>query len=112
MMQFADGKDSKGSCQKLVWRWAAARARGLAHIGVLRAVEEAGIEIDFIAGTSMGALVGAVYAAGKLDELEAVFQSFDWKKTVAFSMLCCPSPGCWTVPRSAIWCVSTCNPRA
>jgi NTE family protein len=46
---------------------------------VLRAIEEAGIAIDFIAGASMGALVGAVYAAGKLNQLEAVLQSFDWK---------------------------------
>ncbi len=37
-------------------------ARALAHIGVLRALEEAGIKLDFIAGTSMGAVVGALYA--------------------------------------------------
>ncbi|MDD2753409.1 MAG: patatin-like phospholipase family protein [Candidatus Portnoybacteria bacterium] len=40
-------------------------ARGLAHIGVILALEEAGIPIDFIAGTSMGALVGGWYAATK-----------------------------------------------
>jgi len=40
-------------------------ARGLAHIGVLAALEKEGIPIDMIAGTSMGALVGAVYAQGK-----------------------------------------------
>lgn len=40
-------------------------APGLAHIGVLRAIEEAGIEIDVIAGTGMGALIGAIFAAGK-----------------------------------------------
>lgn len=45
-------------------------ARGWAHIGVLRALDEAGIEIDMIAGTSIGALVGGCYLAGKLDELE------------------------------------------
>jgi NTE family protein len=45
-------------------------ARGWAHIGVLRAFEEAGIRIDMIAGTSIGALVGGCYLAGKLDELE------------------------------------------
>ena len=68
-------------------------ARGLAHIGVLRAIEEAGIEVDIIAGTSMGALVGAVYAAGKLNELEATFQSFDWKKTVSFFDVVLPKSG-------------------
>lgn len=45
-------------------------ARGWAHIGVLRALDEAGIAIDMIAGTSIGALVGGCYLAGKLDELE------------------------------------------
>ena len=45
-------------------------ARGWAHIGVLRALDEADIQIDMIAGTSIGALVGACYLAGKLDELE------------------------------------------
>lgn len=45
-------------------------ARGWAHIGVLRALDEAGIEIEMIAGTSIGALVGGCYLAGKLNELE------------------------------------------
>lgn len=45
-------------------------ARGWAHIGVIRALERAGIPIDYIAGTSIGAFVGAIYAAGELDELE------------------------------------------
>ncbi len=45
-------------------------ARGWAHIGVIRALEEAGVEINMIAGTSIGALVGGCYLAGKLDELE------------------------------------------
>jgi len=42
-------------------------ARGLAHIGIIRWLEEAGYRIDSIAGASMGALVGGIYAAGKLD---------------------------------------------
>ncbi len=42
-------------------------ARGLAHIGVIQYLEEAGFEVRSIAGTSMGALVGGIYAAGKLD---------------------------------------------
>lgn len=48
----------------------AGSARGWAHIGVIRALEEAGIRADFVAGTSIGALVGAAYAAGELDRLE------------------------------------------
>lgn len=50
-------------------------ARGWAHIGVLRALDEAGISVDMIAGTSIGALVGGCYLAGKLDELEVFARS-------------------------------------
>lgn len=45
-------------------------ARGWAHIGVLRALDAAGIKPDIIAGTSIGAVVGGCYAAGHLDEVE------------------------------------------
>jgi len=45
-------------------------ARGLAHIGVIHWLEEHGFEIQSISGSSMGALIGGVYAAGKLDEFE------------------------------------------
>jgi NTE family protein len=45
-------------------------ARGLAHIGVIRELEENGYEIKSISGCSIGALVGGVYAAGKIDEFE------------------------------------------
>lgn len=55
-------------------------ARGLAHIGVLRAIEEAGIKVDLVAGTSMGAVVGAVYAAGKMAGLADRFRAFDWQQ--------------------------------
>ncbi|HEY4192103.1 MAG TPA: patatin family protein [Mesorhizobium sp.] len=50
-------------------------ARGWSHIGVLRALDEAGIEVSMIAGTSIGALVGGCYLAGKLDQLEEFARS-------------------------------------
>lgn len=50
-------------------------ARGWAHIGVLRAFEDAGIRISMVAGTSIGALVGGCYLAGKLDALEEFARS-------------------------------------
>lgn len=46
-------------------------ARGWAHIGVLRTLRAAGIEPDVVVGTSMGAVIGALHLAGKLDEAEA-----------------------------------------
>ncbi|MDH4233715.1 MAG: patatin-like phospholipase family protein [Gallionella sp.] len=68
-------------------------ARGLAHLGVIRAIKDAGIEVDFIAGTSMGALIGAIHAAGKLNDLEATFRTFDWKKTASFFDVVLPKSG-------------------
>jgi NTE family protein len=54
-------------------------ARGIAHIGALRALEEAGLPVDAIAANSMGAIVGAIYASGRTaDELERVVRSMDW----------------------------------
>ena len=45
-------------------------AKGIAHIGILKALEEAGLTPDYIAGTSMGSIIGGMYAAGyKADEL-------------------------------------------
>ena len=45
-------------------------ARGWAHIGVIRALEAAGVQPEVVCGTSIGALVGAAYVAGELDRLE------------------------------------------
>jgi NTE family protein len=55
-------------------------ARGAAHIGVLRVLERERVPIDCITGTSMGAIVGGLYAAGyKADEIENVLRNIDWK---------------------------------
>lgn len=53
-------------------------AKGLAHIGVLRVLEEQGVKVDYIAGTSMGAIVGGLYASGYTSkELDSIFSSID-----------------------------------
>lgn len=55
-------------------------AKGLAHIAVIKALEENGIPIDYIAGTSMGAIVGGMYAAGyTVEEIEQLFKSDQFK---------------------------------
>lgn len=59
-------------------------ARGWAHIGVLRALDEEGIKIGMVAGTSIGALVGGCYLAGKLDELESFARSLTVRRIAAF----------------------------
>jgi len=51
-------------------------AKGLAHIGALKVIEEAGVSIDYIGGTSMGAIVGALYASGySAAELDSLFRN-------------------------------------
>ncbi len=60
-------------------------ARGMAHIGVIEELEKQGYEIASLAGTSMGALVGGVYAVGKIDELKNWLYSLDKRKT--FSLI-------------------------
>lgn len=59
-------------------------ARGWAHIGALRALDEEGVKISMIAGTSIGALVGGCYLAGKLDELETFARSLTMRRMAAF----------------------------
>jgi NTE family protein len=55
-------------------------ARGIAHVGVLKALEENGIRIDAVAGTSVGALVGSLYASGhRASQLEGIIASLDWQ---------------------------------
>ena len=56
-------------------------ARGLAHIGVLRELENKRIPIDYIAGTSMGSIIGGLYATGmSTDDIEWVVKSIDWDR--------------------------------
>ncbi len=54
-------------------------ARGIAHVGVLRWLEEHRVPIDVLAGTSMGGLIGGSYATGMSpDEIEAMLEGIDW----------------------------------
>jgi len=54
-------------------------AKGAAHIGVLKVLEEHNVPIDYIAGTSIGSIVGALYASGySIEELEEVMLTLDW----------------------------------
>lgn len=63
-------------------------ARGLAHIGIIKSLEKHNIPIDFIAGTSIGAMIGGFYAAGlKIKEIEQIASEIDWKRLIS---LCDP----------------------
>ncbi len=59
-------------------------AKGLAHIGALRVIEEAGVKIDYIGGTSMGAIVGALYASGySATQLDSIFRNIDFESLIS-----------------------------
>ena len=59
-------------------------AKGAAHIGVLKYIEDAGIPIDYIAGTSMGSIVGGMYALGYTpDEIMEIISEVDWDTLIS-----------------------------
>jgi len=59
-------------------------AKGAAHAGALKVIEEAGITVDYIAGTSIGSIVGGLYSCGfRADSLQAMFRSQEWTSLLA-----------------------------
>jgi NTE family protein len=72
-------KGSHASRPKIGLALSGGGARGAAHVGVLRVLEELQIPVDYIAGTSMGAIVGGLYASGMdPDEIERAIKEMDW----------------------------------
>jgi NTE family protein len=54
-------------------------AKGFAHVGILKEIDKAGIKLDYIGGTSMGAIVGGLYAAGySADQIEIIIEKIDF----------------------------------
>jgi NTE family protein len=54
-------------------------AKGLAHIGILKAIDSAGLKVDYITGTSMGGIIGSLYAIGySADTIEKIAHTIDW----------------------------------
>jgi NTE family protein len=54
-------------------------AKGLAHIGILKAIDSAGLKVDYITGTSMGSIIGSLYAVGySADSIEKLARKIDW----------------------------------
>ena len=70
-----------GYAQKVGLVLSGGGAKGMTHIGVIRALEENNIPIDYVAGTSMGAIIGSLYAMGySPDDMEALLRSDDFKR--------------------------------
>lgn len=75
-------------------------ARGLAHVGVLQTLNEAGVSIGAIAGTSSGALVGAVYAAGQLENFERRMRDVRWNEVLSLFDPALPRSGLVSAARA------------
>lgn len=85
--QNLDNVIEKGNRPKVGLVLSGGGAKGLAHIGAIRAIEKAGIKIDMVCGTSMGALVGALYATGySPDQIEAMLIDLNWKQLLSESL--------------------------
>lgn len=75
-----------GSRPKIGLALGSGSLRGISHIGVLRIIEEAGLPIDYIAGTSVGSIVGGAYAAGlKVSEIEQAVSKTKWNDIIGFT---------------------------
>lgn len=58
-------------------------AKGMAHVGVLKVLEEVGLEPDYITGTSMGSIMGGLYSIGySADEIAEIIEAVDWSKVL------------------------------
>jgi len=83
-MVFALTSDDPGERPKLGLALGGGVARGWAHIGVIRALDEIGVKPDIVCGTSIGALVGGCELAGHLDDLEAWARSLTKRKMLSY----------------------------
>ena len=76
---FAAAGDEEGDRPRIGLVLGGGGARGAAHIGVLQELERLRVPVDAIAGTSMGAIVGGLYASGTTaDDLDQIVNSLDW----------------------------------
>ena len=58
-------------------------AKGMAHVGVLKVLEEVGLEPDYITGTSMGSIMGGLYSMGySADEIAQIIETVDWSQVL------------------------------
>jgi NTE family protein len=83
----------RSSRKKLGLALGSGSARGWAHIGVLKALDEHKIRVDFITGTSIGAVVAAVYACGKIIHFEEFCRKITWKTIIAHLDIILPKNG-------------------
>lgn len=79
----AQNKEAESTTPKVGLVLSGGGAKGLAHIGALKIIDSLGVKIDYVAGTSMGAIVGGLYASGYSGhQLDSIFQNIDFDKII------------------------------
>ena len=79
LLQFVYGQTDLSRRPKIGLTLSGGAAKGLAHIGILKAIDSAGLQVDYITGTSMGSIIGALYAAGYSGlQIEQLARKVDW----------------------------------
>ncbi len=80
-LAFAGDEPAKETRPKIGLTLSGGGAKGFAHIGILHAIDSAGLQIDYITGTRMGSIIGGMYAAGyTAAEIEKIALSVDWER--------------------------------
>ena len=79
LSQLAFGQSNTGNRPKIGYVLSGGGAKGMAHVGVLKVLEEVGLEPDYITGTSMGSIMGGLYAIGySASEISEIIERVDW----------------------------------
>jgi len=79
LSQLAFGQSNTGNRPKIGYVFSGGGAKGMAHVGVLKVLEEVGLEPDYITGTSMGSIMGGLYAIGySASEISEIIERVDW----------------------------------
>lgn len=77
-------QDGNGNDQKVGLVLSGGGAKGLAHIGVLKVLDSLGVRVDYVAGTSMGAIVGSLYASGYSGKaIDSIFKTVDFDNIIS-----------------------------
>lgn len=84
LLAAAPSGDAQSARPKIGLALSGGGAKGCAHVGVLRQLERMHVPVDYVAGTSMGAVVGALYASGMSpDEIEKELTTIDWEEALS-----------------------------
>jgi len=77
--QFLYAQSERGERPKIGYVFSGGGAKGMAHVGVLKVLEEVGLEPDYISGTSMGSIMGGLYSIGySAEEISHIIETVDW----------------------------------